>query len=67
MALFRCKRSGTVIEFTAQHDIVEMKRHPEYEYVDNSIMVEDVKDDGTRHTITLKKPIGRPRREQVML
>ena len=67
MALFKCKRSGTVIEFTAQHDIDEMKRHHEYEYVDTSIVVEDVKEGGTRHTITLKKPIGRPRKEQVLL
>jgi hypothetical protein len=66
MALFKCKRSGTVIQFSAQHDIDEMKRHPEYEYVDDSV-VEDVKDDGTRHTITLRKPMGRPRKEQVLL
>jgi len=65
MALFKCKRSGTVIEFTAQHDIDEMKRHHEYEFVDISIVVEDVKEDGTRHTITLKKPMGRPRKEQL--
>lgn len=65
MALFKCKRSGTVVEFTAQHDIDEMKRHHEYEFVDTSIVVEDVKQDGTRHTITLKKPMGRPRKEQL--
>ena len=66
MALFNCKRSGTVIEFTAQHDIDEMKRHPEYEFLDTSIVVEDVKEDGTRHTITLKKPMGRPRKEMLL-
>jgi hypothetical protein len=66
MALFKCKRSGTVIQFTAQHDIDEMKKHPEYESVDDSIVVEDVKEDGTRHTITLKKPIGRPRKEMLL-
>jgi len=66
MALFKCKRSGTVVEFTAQHDIDEMKRHHEYEFVDTSIVVEDVKEDGTRHTITLKKPMGRPRKEQLL-
>ena len=66
MALFKCKRSGTVIEFTAQHDIDDMKRHPEYEFLDTSIVVEDVKEDGTRHTITLKKPMGRPRKEMLL-
>jgi hypothetical protein len=66
MALFRCKRSGTVIQFTAQNDIDDMKKHPEYESVDESIVVEDVKEDGTRHTITLKKPIGRPRKEMLL-
>lgn len=65
MALFKCIRSGTVVEFTAQHDIDEMKRHHEYQLVDTSIVVEDVKEDGTRHTITLKKPMGRPRKEQL--
>ena len=66
MALFKCKRSGTVVEFTAQHDIDDMKRHPEYEFLDTSIVVEDVKEDGTRHTITLKKPMGRPRKEMLL-
>ena len=66
MALFKCIRSGTVVEFTAQHDIDEMKRHHEYEFVDTSIVVEDVKEDGTRQTITLKKPMGRPRKEQLL-
>ena len=66
MALFKCIRSGTVVEFTAQHDIDEMKKHHEYQLVDTSIVVEDVKEDGTRHTITLKKPMGRPRKEQLL-
>jgi len=65
MALFRCKRSGTVVEFTAQHDVDTMMEHHEYEFVDTSIVVEDVKENGTRHTITLKKPMGRPRKEQL--
>jgi Fe2+ or Zn2+ uptake regulation protein len=66
MAFFKCKRSGTVIEFTAQHDIDEMKRHHEYELINDSIEVENVTDDGKRHTITLKKPMGRPRKEQLL-
>ena len=65
MALFKCKRSGTVVEFIAQHDIDGMMEHHEYEFVDTSIIVEDVKEDGTRHTITLKKPMGRPRKEKL--
>jgi len=65
MALFKFKRSGTVVEFTAQHDIDGMMEHHEYEFVDTSIIVEDVKEDGTRHTITLKKPMGRPRKEKL--
>ena len=65
MALFKCKRSGTVVEFTAQHDVDGMMEHHEYEFVDTSIVVEDVKENGTRQTITLKKPMGRPRKEQL--
>jgi len=63
MALFKCKRSGTVVEFTAQHDIDEMKRHPEYQVVDVPTVVEE---DGTRQTIILRKPTGRPRKEQLL-
>jgi len=65
MALFKCKRSGTVVEFTAQHDVDTMMEHHEYEFVDTSIVVEDVKENGTRQTIKLKKPMGRPRKEQL--
>ena len=65
MALFKCKRSGTVVEFTAQHDVDTMMEHHEYEFVDTSIVVENVKENGTRQTITLKKPMGRPRKEQL--
>jgi len=65
MALFKCKRSGTVVEFTSQHDVDTMMEHHEYEFVDTSIVVEDVKENGTRQTITLKKPMGRPRKEQL--
>lgn len=64
MALFKCIKSGTVIEFTAQHDIDEMKRHPEYQAVD--VVAQDVKDDETRQTIILRKPMGRPRKEQLI-
>jgi len=63
MALFKCIRSGTVVEFTAQHDIDEMKRHPEYQVVDVPAVVEE---DGTRQTIILRKPTGRPRKEQLL-
>jgi hypothetical protein len=66
MALFKCIKSGTVVEFTAQHDIDEMKRHPEYQAVDVPVVAQDVKDDGTRQTIILRKPTGRPRKEQLL-
>jgi hypothetical protein len=52
-----------VVEFTAQHDIDEMKRHPEYQVVDVPTVVEE---DGTRQTIILRKPTGRPRKEQLL-
>ena len=34
MAKFRCKQSGTVIEFLNDYDIDSMKGHPEYERLD---------------------------------
>ena len=38
MALFKCKQTGNVTEFIYEHDIVQMKTHPDYEEV-----VEEVK------------------------
>ena len=66
MALFKCTRSGNVVEFRQDYDIIEMRRHPEYTEVDTSAVVEVEKVDGTRHTLTLKKPMGRPRKEQLL-
>ena len=65
MALFRCNQSGNVVEFRQDYDIVEMRRHPEYTEVDTSAVVEVERNDGTRQTLTLKKPMGRPRKEQL--
>jgi len=74
MALFRCNQSGNVVEFRQDYDIIEMRRHPQYTEVDTSAVVEvdtsavvEVeKVDGTRQTLTLKKPMGRPRKEQLL-
>ena len=66
MALFKCTRSGNVVEFRNDYDIIEMRRHPEYTEVDTSAVVEIEKVDGTRQTLTLKKPMGRPRKEQLL-
>lgn len=33
MAKFKCKLSGCVVEFQWQHDIDDMRRHPEYDEV----------------------------------
>mgnify|MGYP000736304223 FL=1 len=65
MALFKCTRSGNVVEFRNDFDIIEMRRHPEYTDVDTSAVVEVEKVDGTRQTLTLKKPMGIPRKEQL--
>jgi hypothetical protein len=65
MALFRCNQSGNVVEFRDDYDIKTMKTHPEYTEVDTSAVVEVERNDGTRQTLTLKKPMGRPRKEQL--
>lgn len=62
MALFKCNRSGNIVEFRLDHDIESMRKHPEYTEVDTSAQVEVENEDGTRQTITLKKPLGRPRK-----
>jgi hypothetical protein len=66
MALFRCNQSGNVVEFRQDFDIIEMRRHHQYTEVDTSAVVEVEKVDGTRQTLTLKKPMGRPRKEQLL-
>jgi len=63
MALFKCNQSGTVVEFRDDYDIKTMKNHPEYTEVDTSAAIEVVKVDETKQTLTLKKPMGRPRKE----
>ena len=65
MALFRCNQSGNGVEFRDDYDIKTMKNHPEYTEVDTSAVVEVERNDGTRQTLTLKKPMGRPRKEQL--
>lgn len=30
---FKCKQSGCIYEFTEEHDIIEMQKHPQYEEV----------------------------------
>jgi len=66
MALFKCNQSGTVVEFRDDYDIKTMKKHPEYTEVDTSAVVEVEKIDGTRQMLTLRKPMGRPRKEQLL-
>ena len=66
MALFRCNQSGNVVEFRQDYDIIEMRRHPQYTEVVTSAVVEVEKVDGTRQTLTLKKPMGRPPKEQLL-
>ena len=66
MALFKCTRSGNVVEFRYDFDIAEMRRHPEYTEVDTSAVIEVAKADETKQTLTLKKPMGRPRKEQLL-
>lgn len=36
MAQFKCKLSGTIINFEHAHDIKEMLRHPQYELVEET-------------------------------
>ena len=34
MAKFKCLVSGNIVNFEYEHDIVEMHRHPQYEFVE---------------------------------
>ena len=37
MAFFKCTQTGNVTEFTIEHDIVQMKTHPDYEEVQEEV------------------------------
>lgn len=41
MAKFKCKLSGCVVEFQWQHDIEDMRKHPEYDEVFDEEVVEE--------------------------
>jgi hypothetical protein len=34
MAQFKCLVSGTIVSFEHEHDIIEMHKHPQYEFVE---------------------------------
>jgi len=38
---FRCKVSGNTVEFTQEHDIKSMLKHPQYEVVEEKPVVEE--------------------------
>lgn len=40
MAKFKCKLSGCVVEFQWQHDIEDLRKHPEYDEVFDEVVVE---------------------------
>jgi hypothetical protein len=37
MAQFKCLVSGNVVNFEHAHDIVEMHKHPQYEFVEPKV------------------------------
>jgi len=41
---FKCKVSGSVVEFTQPVDIVSMLEHPQYEVVEDVVVKEEVKE-----------------------
>lgn len=40
MAKFKCMQTGQVYEFALEHDVVQMRKHPDYEEV-----IEETKED----------------------
>jgi hypothetical protein len=38
MAKFKCLVSGNVVSFEHAHDIEEMHKHPQYEFVDEKLV-----------------------------
>jgi hypothetical protein len=37
MAQFKCKLSGTIVNFEYEHDIKTMHKHPQYEFVEPKV------------------------------
>ena len=52
MAKFRCVYSGNVFVFESEHDIRDLRKHPDYE---------EVKEDSIQQLD--KKPAGRPKKK----
>ena len=38
MAQFKCLLSGTIANFEYEHDIAEMHKHPQYEFVEPKVV-----------------------------
>lgn len=38
---FKCKQSGCIYEFTEEHDIIEMLKHPQYGVVEPKAEVKE--------------------------
>lgn len=59
---FKCLASGNIFEFTNEHDIKTTRAHPGYEEVKEEETLQIV---GTYEEIsTVRKPLGRPKKEQ---
>lgn len=37
MAKFKCMLSGTVVNFEHEHDILDMRKHPQYKEVEDKL------------------------------
>ena len=42
MAKFKCMLSGTIVEFHHEHDILDMRKHPQYEEVEDKPVEKEI-------------------------
>ena len=61
---FRCKRSGNTVSFTSEHDIAGLRKHEEYEEVQDVETPKTIenKPQQTSTEEVLKPRMGRPRK-----
>ena len=62
MAKFKCKQSGNIFEFVHDHDIKNMRIHPDYmEVIDNDPPLQT---EGTSEQVQTKRSVGRPKHKE---
>lgn len=59
MAKFKCKLSGVVVNFEHAHDIEDMHKHPQYEFVDEAPKFKKEPESLVKEKVVQVKPLSK--------